>query len=40
VPACLVFQLIHDCGLTEKQVAAMTKDDALAALNEYWSRPR
>jgi len=40
VPARLVFQLIHDCGLTEKQVAAMTKDDALAALNEYWSRPR
>jgi hypothetical protein len=40
LPAKLVFMLIQDCGLPETEVAAMSKEEALAALNEHWSHPK
>ena len=40
LPAKMVYQLIHDCGIPESTVATMTKDQALAALNDFWSRPQ
>lgn len=36
LPAELVFLLINRVGLDETAVAAMTKDQAAARLNEYW----
>jgi len=39
LPARLVFQLL-EAGLDQEDIAQMSKADALAALAEYWSRPR
>ncbi|MGV0097003.1 cytotoxic translational repressor of toxin-antitoxin stability system [Streptomyces californicus] len=36
LPADLVYMLIHRVGLAEETVAAMTKEDALARLHQYW----
>lgn len=40
LPAGLVHQLINEVGLPQDQVAAMTLEDALAVMAEFWSRPR
>ncbi len=40
LPAKLVFMLIQDCGLSAAQVAAMSKEEALAVLQEHWSQPK
>lgn len=37
LPAELVYLLIHRVGLDETAVAAMTKDEAVARLNQYWA---
>jgi hypothetical protein len=39
LPVGLVHQLIHTVGLPEAEVAAMSLEDALAVMNDYWSRP-
>ena len=36
LPAELVALLIHRVGLPESEIAAMTKDQAVARLNQYW----
>lgn len=40
LPASLVHQLLHEVRLPEAEVAAMTRDEAIARMQEYWSRPR
>ena len=40
LPADLVFMLINRVGLGEAAVAAMTKDEAVARLNQYWAEGR
>ncbi len=40
LPAQLVSQLIRDVGIPEEHVAKMTLEEALAAMNAYWSKPR
>jgi hypothetical protein len=37
LPADLVYLLIARAGVPEAEVAAMTKDEALARLHRYWS---
>lgn len=37
LPADLVYLLINRVGLDEASVAAMTREDAVARLNRYWS---
>ncbi|MFY1694850.1 MULTISPECIES: hypothetical protein [unclassified Solwaraspora] len=37
LPAELVHLLVHRVGLTEPEVAAMTKEQAVARLNRYWA---
>ncbi len=39
IPAGLAYQLIHTVGLSERAVAAMSRDEAIARMNEHWSRP-
>lgn len=39
LPAGLVHQLIHVVGVPEGEVAAMSLDQALSVMNEYWSTP-
>lgn len=39
LPASLVHQLITVAGIPEEQVARMTKEEAVAAMTEVWSRP-
>ena len=39
LPARMVFQLL-EAGVTQGDIAKMTKEDALAALTDYWSSPR
>lgn len=36
LPADLVFLLIHRVGLTEDEVAGMTKEEAIARVRRYW----
>jgi hypothetical protein len=40
LPAQLVFQLLHEVGLPEEQVAHMTLEEATAVLVAHWSKPR
>lgn len=40
LPAELVALLTRRAGLPEREVAAMTRDEAIARLNEYWSSGR
>lgn len=40
LPAGLVYQLIHTAGILEHDVAAMTLNEATAAMSSYWSRPQ
>lgn len=37
LPAELVHLLLSRVGLAEREVAAMTRDEAVARLNEYWA---
>ena len=39
IPAALVYQLIHTVGFSEAEVAAMTREEAIARMNEFWSQP-
>ncbi len=40
IDASIVFLLITQVGLSEAQVKDMSRQQAIAALNEHWSRPR
>lgn len=40
LPAALVYQLIHEVGRTEAEIAAMTVAEAMVVMTDYWSRPR
>ncbi|MGC0344409.1 cytotoxic translational repressor of toxin-antitoxin stability system [Streptomyces sp. SLBN-8D4] len=37
IPVGIAFKLIHEVGLSEESVAAMTREEALARIQEYWS---
>jgi hypothetical protein len=39
LPASLAYQLIHDAGIPEHDVAQLNLDEALAIMREHWSRP-
>lgn len=39
IPAGLAYQLIHTVGLSDAEVAAMSRDEAIARMNAYWSQP-
>lgn len=40
LPADLVYRLITVVGVPEEQVAAMNREEAIAAMTEHWSKPR
>jgi hypothetical protein len=40
LPAGLVYQLIHEAGVPESEVSAMTLADAMTVMTEHWSKPR
>jgi hypothetical protein len=40
LPASLVHQLLHEVRVPEAEVAAMTRDEAIARMQEYWTRAR
>jgi hypothetical protein len=37
IPAAVVHHLVHEVGLTEVEVAALTREQAIQRLNEYWT---
>jgi len=37
LPAGLVYELINRVGLSDQEVAAMTKEEAIARMNRYWA---
>jgi hypothetical protein len=37
LPAGLVSVLLHQVGITESEVAVMSKDEAIARVNEFWT---
>lgn len=39
LPLGLVERLRHDLGLTEAQIASMSRKEAVAAMTGFWSRP-
>lgn len=39
IPASLVHQLIHEVGLSEEEVARMTRAEAIERMKAHWSRP-
>ena len=39
LPAGLAWQLIHSAGVPEDEVAAMTREEAIARMNQFWARP-
>ena len=39
LPADLVYLLISRLGLSEAEIAKMSKADAIARMQEHWSRP-
>ena len=39
LPADLVHLLITRLGLSEAEIATMNKADAIAQMQDYWSRP-
>lgn len=39
IPAGLAHQLIHTVGLTDTEVAGLTRDEAVARMNAFWSAP-
>ena len=40
LPAQLVYQLIHQVGVAENEVARMTLQQAMDAMTAYWSAPK
>lgn len=40
LPAQLVYQLIHQAGVAEREVADMTLQQAMDAMTTYWSTPK
>lgn len=38
LPASLAYQLIHEAGVPEAQVATMTLADAMVVMTEHWSK--
>lgn len=40
IPAALVHLLINTIGLPDREVAAMSKEAAIARANEYWTTGR
>lgn len=38
LPADLVYQLLHKAKLTEQEVAALTRQQAIGRMTEFWSR--
>lgn len=39
LPADLVYQLLHTVKLTEQEVAALTRQQAIDRMTEFWARP-
>ena len=39
IPAGLAYQLIHAVGLTDAEVASMSRVEAIARMNSFWSLP-
>ena len=39
IPASLVYQLLHEVGLDEQAVAEMTREEAIARMQQHWSQP-
>lgn len=39
IPAGLAYQLIHTVGLTDAEVASMSRVEAIARMNAFWSSP-
>lgn len=39
LPARLAYQLVHDAGIPEAEVAQMDLPRAIQVMSEYWSRP-
>lgn len=37
IPAGVVFQLIHKAGVPEAEVARLSRDEAIARLQEFWA---
>ncbi|WP_332643127.1 hypothetical protein [Aeromicrobium sp.] len=37
LPASIVFQLIREVGLSEAEVGAMSKDEALERMQRFWA---
>lgn len=37
LPADLAYQLVHTLGLSEQEVAGMTREDAIARMTAHWS---
>lgn len=40
IPVQVVYQLLHEVGLAPSEVAEMTREQAIARLNEYWTDGR
>lgn len=39
IPAGLAYQLVHTVGLSEDEVGAMSRDEAVARMSAFWSAP-
>lgn len=39
IPAGLAHQLIHTVGLSDAEVATMSRDEAIARMSAFWSQP-
>jgi hypothetical protein len=39
IPAAVVFQLINAVGIPEHEVMLMTREQAIARLNDHWANP-
>lgn len=40
IPASLVYQLLHDVGLSEEEITRLTRAEAIATMQAHWSRPQ
>jgi hypothetical protein len=40
LPASLVYQLLHDVGLSEEEITRLTRAEAIARMQAHWSRPQ
>ncbi len=38
LPAGLAHQLVHTLGLRDHEIAALSRDEAIQLMNDYWSR--